>query len=249
MRSLPRATTMNESPLSRLSGAYLAALRIHCMQGSQASSQAAHEIGREAIAIGLETLDLARIHHHALAQLQGPNSNPRRRTDLTARAAAFFTEAITLIEETHSAAQETAADLTQLHAELAERTRDLAKAKDELERRIAARSTAETTLRKSQKTSDQLLKDSQVLEKQLQDLTHQLLSATECEQQEMSRQLNNEIAQTLLGLHMRILALKNEASANHANITQEIAATKRLVTDAKKSTSRLTNEISKRHPR
>ena len=38
-------------------------------QGPQASLQPAQELGREAVILGLETLDLARIHEQALATL------------------------------------------------------------------------------------------------------------------------------------------------------------------------------------
>ena len=53
---------MNETPLSRLSGTYLVSLGTHLAQGSEDNLETAREIGREAVAIGMETLDLARIH-------------------------------------------------------------------------------------------------------------------------------------------------------------------------------------------
>ena len=238
---------MNETPLSRLSGTYLVSLRTHLAQGSEATLEAAREIGRGAVAIGLETLDLARIHAHALTQLLGPDDSAACRTDLIVRATAFFTEAVTPIEETHCAALKTSAELTQLHVELDERTLDLADAKDALQRQIAERCGAETTLRHSQQVSDQLLKDSRILEQQLQDMTHQILSATEGERHRMSLHLNDEIAQVLLAIHLRILALHKEVAAKHEDFTQEIAATRRFVADSAKNISRLTHEFSREH--
>lgn len=235
---------MNESPLSRFSDAYLAALRIHCTQDRHESPQAAHEIGREAVASGLETLDLAIIHDHALIQLLSDGHSSARQTDLTVRAAAFFTEAITLIEETHTAALTAAESLDELHAELDVRLLDLADANDELQRQVTMRSLAEATLRKSQHSSGQLLLDSQVLERQLRDMTRQILSATESERRKMSRYLDDEIGQTLLAINVRFLALKSEVSATHADITREIAATQRLVTAAAKTISNLAHEFN-----
>jgi len=168
---------------------------------------------------------------------------------VTARAAAFFTEAIAPIEETHRAALKTAADLDELHAALTERTLDLADANGALERQIAERATAEITLRNSQQSSGQLLKESRIIEQQLQEMTHLILSATESERFHMSRQLNDGIAQTLLGIHIRLLALKSDAAAHHANLTQEIAATQRLVTTAAKTITRLAHEFSNPHAR
>ncbi|MCX6873736.1 MAG: hypothetical protein NTW21_08000 [Verrucomicrobia bacterium] len=235
---------MNNSPLSRLADKYLAALRTHLEQGPEVNLQAACEIGREAVAIGQETLDLARIHTQALTQLLVPDDSSAGWTDSTARAAAFFTEAITPIEETHRAALAAATDLGQLHARLDQLSLELADANDALQRQVAERFGAETALRHSQQSSDQLLKDSRALEQQVQDMTHQILSATESERQKMSQQLNDEIAQILLAIHVRILALQKEVAAKHADFTQEIATTRRFVADSAKIISRLAHEIN-----
>lgn len=230
---------MNESQLSRFSGAYLAALRTHCTDGGPAGIPNAHEIGREAVAIGMETLELAGIHDKALNQLLGLGETSASQKDLITRAAAFFTEAMTPIEETHEPALQVAGELTLLQSALDERTRDLAAASEELQRRVAERAAAETKLQNSQQSSDQLLKDSLVLEKQLRDMTRQILSATEGERQEMSRQCYDDIAQTLLGIHLRFLALTNEVDANHSELSKEISTTQRLVSQAAKTISNL----------
>ena len=86
---------MRKSVLSRSSGSFLAALQAHFDQGQQAGLGAAEAIGREAVGTGLETLDLARIHHHALAQLLTTTRRTGNRANLTACAAAFFAVTIT----------------------------------------------------------------------------------------------------------------------------------------------------------
>ena len=213
------------------------------------SLEAAQEIGRAAVAGGLETLDLARIHHQALAQLLGLDGSADVRAELGGRAAAFFTEAITPIEGTHRAALEATADLTHLHAALDERMLNLAEANRELQEEIAGRATVETALKESRRVSGELLKDSQVLEKQLRAMAHKILSATEAERLKMSRQLNDEIAQALLGVHIRILALKKDVAAKHTDITREIATTQRLVEDSSIIIRRLAHEFSIEHAR
>ena len=235
---------MKKSPLSRLSDTYLAALQAHFDHGQQAGLGAAEEIGREAVAIGLETLDLARIHHHALAQLLTTDGGAGNRESLTVCAAAFFTEAIAPIEETHRAALKANADLLQLHAALDERMLKLAEANRELQQQEAERAMAETALKNSQQTSGQLLKGSRILERHLQVMAHQILSATEAERHKMSLQLNDEIAQTLLGINIRILALKKDIAAYHAALGQAIADTQRLVEDSTQLISRLAHEFS-----
>ena len=70
----------------RLSQQYVAALEKHLKQGPQTSLQPALELGRQAVALGLETLDLARIHEQALATLELSNS----KNGFTKRAGDFF---------------------------------------------------------------------------------------------------------------------------------------------------------------
>src|ERR1700677_3694226 len=88
-----------------LSQRYAAALGKHLKQVPQAGLEPALALGRQTVAIGLETLDLARIHEQALVGLM-PGYSSRMRIIMTRRAAAFFTEANTLIEETHRAARQ-----------------------------------------------------------------------------------------------------------------------------------------------
>src|SRR5579859_2048130 len=96
--------------LSALSQEYVAALKNHLKQGPQAGLQPARGLGRRAVAIGLETLDLARIHERALATLEASSS----RDGYIKRAEIFFTEAVTPIEETHRAALKANAQLNRV---------------------------------------------------------------------------------------------------------------------------------------
>ncbi|MFN0080412.1 MAG: hypothetical protein ACKVY0_28420 [Prosthecobacter sp.] len=238
---------MNQSPLSRLSDQYLTALRSHFEQGPLAGLQEAHELGGQVVALGLETLDLAKIHEEVLAALILPDCAPVTRTDMIARAAVFFTEAIVPIEETHRAALESAADLKQLTATFGQRTLALADSNRELQAGVKGRKTAEAALETSERASGQLLKDSRLLERELQDMTRKILSANEAERKKMSHQLQDDIAQTLLGLHVRLLALKNEASNRHAGLAQEITLTQRLVEAAVKTINRFAREFDIPH--
>ena len=96
--------------LNTLSRQYVAALRKHLQQGPRASLLPAQGLGRRAVACGLETLDLARIHEEALAALEATSS----RNGIIKRAELFFAEAITPIEKTHRAALNACVRLGQL---------------------------------------------------------------------------------------------------------------------------------------
>ena len=79
---------------------YAAALKKHLRQRPRAGLKAARRLGCRAASMGLETLDVARIHERTLEQLEASSS----RDGILERAGEFFTETITPIEETHRAA-------------------------------------------------------------------------------------------------------------------------------------------------
>jgi signal transduction histidine kinase len=72
----------------------------------------------------------------------------------------------------------------------------------------------EAALRKSGEHYTRLLKESLQLQERLRNLTHQVLAAQENERRNISRELQDEIAQTLLGINVRLLSLKQEARSN-----------------------------------
>lgn len=238
---------MSESLLSQLSAHYLAALRTHLQQGRQASLLPAHALGTETVSMGLETLDLAKVHHQALAMLIPPDGSPSTRSKMTQRAESFFTEAIVPIEKTHRLARESGADLQQLQERLGQRTLDLADSHRHLQQGITERITAEAALENSERTSSQLLLESRQLEQQLKDMTRKIMSADEVERKKMSLQLHDEIGQSLLGIHMRLLTLKKQMAARHEGITQEITTTQQLVEAAVKTINHFAHEFGIPH--
>jgi signal transduction histidine kinase len=226
-----------------LSRRYRTSLRKHLKQGPRASLRPARGLGRQAVAIGLETLDLARIHAEALATIEASSS----RDGIIERAEIFFTEAITPIEETHRAAIKANLRLSQLKKRLGRRTMDLAASNRSLKQGIAQRKTVEESLKKTGAHSKKLLKESFALQNHLQHLTHQILSTQEDKRKEISRELQDEIAQTLLGINVRLLTLKREAAVNAKGLQKEIAITQRLVDMSVKSLDRFAREFGKHH--
>jgi signal transduction histidine kinase len=229
--------------LTPLSQRYVAALRKHLRQGPRASLQPALELGRQAAALNLETLDVARIHEGALATLEASSS----RDGIIERAGIFFAEAITPIEETHRAALEANVHLSQLHQTLDRRTVDLAASNRSLKQDIVQRKTVEQALKKSGEHSRKLLKESRDVQTHLQSLTHQILSGQEDKRKKISRDLHDEIAQTLLGINVRLLTLKKEDEINASSLKKEIASTQRLVDKSVKSINGFAREFGIHH--
>ncbi|MGD0263263.1 MAG: histidine kinase [Verrucomicrobiota bacterium] len=229
--------------LSRLSGRYASALRKHLKQGPQASLQPARGLGRQAVASGLETLDVARIHERALAALEAAGS----KDGIIGRADIFFTETIAPIEQTHRAALKASARLNRLNKMLGRRTVDLAASNRSLQQGIARRKTVEAALKKSGEHYKTLLEESQALQKHLQHLTHRILAAQEDKRKKLSHDLQDEIAQTLLGINVRLLTVKKAAGRSAKSLQKEIASTQRLVDMSVKTIQRFAREYRKHH--
>jgi len=227
--------------LTRLSRGYATALHKHLKQGRRASLQSARKLGRQAVASGLETLDLARIHVAALASLEASSSQD----GIIKRAELFFAEAITPIEKTHRAAQQASGHLNQLAKTLGRRTVELATSGRHLKRGIVQRKAAEQALKKSGKHRATLLEQSRLLQEHLRQMTRQILLAQEDKRTKISRELHDEIAQTLLGINVRLVTLKREATVNAKGLKKEIANTRRLVEKSKITLRRFVGELGK----
>jgi signal transduction histidine kinase len=224
--------------LNGLSQRYVTALRKHLNQGPRASLQPALGLGRRAVVLGLETLELARIHERALVTLEAASG----KDGIVKRAEIFFTEALTPIVETHRAARQSKIQLHRLNVTLGRRTAELAVTNRQLKRGIIRRKTVEAALKTSGEHYARLLKDSLQLQEGLRQLTHQVLASQEDERRKISRELQNEIAQTLLGINVRLLTLKQEARSNTRGLKNEIASTQRLVLKSARSVRRVARE-------
>jgi signal transduction histidine kinase len=236
-----------ETKLTNLSRQYTAALRKHLKQGRRASLQTSQRLGRGAMADGLETLDLARIHEIALARLVLPGYSSAIRKSMLKRAEIFFVEAIAPIETTHRASQEADAHLKVLVRTLDRRTVDLAVSGRHLKRGIVRRKAAQHALQKRGKRSVKLLEESRHLQEHLRHLAHQILLAQENKRTKISRELHDEVAQTLLGINVRLLTLKQEAAVNSKGLKKEIANTQRLVEKSMKTMGRFSREFGIHH--
>ena len=224
-----------------LSQRYVTALRRHLKPRLRAGLQPALRLGRQAVVLGLETLDLARMHEQALVNLELSAS----KNGLLKRAEIFFHEALTPMVETHRAARQGKMDLHRLNGTLGRRTAELAATNRQLHRGIVRRKSVEVALKKSGVHYTRLLKDSLQLQEGLRQLTHRVLAAQEVERKQISIELQDEIAQTLLGINVRLLSLKSAARVNTKGLKKEIASTQRLVLKSARSVRRVAREFRK----
>jgi signal transduction histidine kinase len=215
--------------LNGLSRRYQAALREYLKPVPKPNSQLAQGLGRRAIALGLETLDLARFHEQALITLVLPRYSPNTRDRMIRRAGTFFAEAITPIEKTHRTASDANVHLNQMIKTLSRRSAALADSNRQLTQEIVQRHYLEESLRNSEQHYIDLLEQSRHMQEQLRLLSRQLLVAQEEERKKISHELHDEIAQTLTGINVRLATLKTEATVNTKGLQKKITSTQRMV--------------------
>ncbi len=230
--------------LSAMSLQYATALKKHLKQGPQASLQSARELGRRAVTMGLETLDVARIHEGALAKLEASDS----KHGVVKRAEIFFIGVIRPMEKIHRAELKTSIRLDQVNKMLDRRMANLAATNRSLKQSIARRKTEERAIRKSGEHSKKLLVESHHLQEHLQHLAHQILSSQEGNRKKISHSLQDDIAQTLLGINVRLLTLKREAVVNATDFKDGIASMQRLVEESVQSITRFASELNIHQP-
>ena len=229
--------------LIRLSQRYLKALGNHLRPGRPVipPGRIASGLGIEAAGLGLETLGLARIHEQALATLKLSTTQ----NGLTKRAGIFFAEANLPIEEMRHGAQQRKVQLSRMEELLEERTEELAVSNRQLKRVVARRKRMEEGAEQTGLHHQKCLEESLQLQKRLRQLTHRVLAAQENERTNISRELQNEIAQTLLGINVRLLALKQEGRGSAKSLKSEIASTQRLVESSAKFVRRVARKYGK----
>jgi signal transduction histidine kinase len=217
-----------------LSQRYVAALRKHLKLGTRASLEPALALGRRSVAFGFETIELARIHERALLSLKLSGENG----ELIRRAQVFLAQAISPNSGTQGKAHMSRVTLNRLNKLLGRCTMQLAATNRQLQQSIVERKLKEDAFEKSGTHHDKCLAESLRLQKHLRELTHRMLTAQEVERTKLSHELQDDIAQTLLGLNVRLLSLKQEARSNTKGLKNEIASTQRLVVESAKSVRR-----------
>ncbi len=229
--------------LAEFSRRYGAMLRAH-LKRRRPTLRPAKELGRRAITMGLETLDLARIHERTLMKLLiSPSSASTRRDGIIRRAGLFFAEATIPIEKTHGPARIASAHLNRMIQTLTERGMSLATSNHRLKQETAQRRLAEEALRKSELHYGLLLEQSRHMQEQLRLLSRQLLSAQEEERKKISRELHDVIAQTLTSINIQLATLRREATLDSKGLERKIARTQQMVEKSVNLVHRFAREL------
>jgi PAS domain S-box-containing protein len=123
------------------------------------------------------------------------------------------------------------------------RTEGLAVANRELRQEIVRGQAVEEALRASEQNQSRLLEQSRHMQEQLRHLSHQILQAQEEERKRISRELHDEITQTLVGISVHLETLAREATISPKALRQKIVRTQRLVEKSVNIVHRFSREL------
>lgn len=236
-------TSSNTNQTAKLARRYRAALRRYLKDTTRAKPASALKLGHEAAGLGLDVLELAGIHEDVLIDEALATKTARVRQRIVRRARRFFAEAIVPIEATHRTALENNSTLVRLNRELQQRTREISASHRKLTAEIAKRKAVEQNLRKSERQSSRLLRQSRQLQEDLQHLSRGILSAQEAERKRISRELHDLVAQTLTAINVHLANLKKEAAQNAKGLKQNITRTQKLVERSVDEVHRFAREL------
>ncbi|MDZ4743910.1 MAG: histidine kinase [Verrucomicrobiota bacterium] len=129
------------------------------------------------------------------------------------------------------------------HNNLSSCRKELTATKSRLKKEISRRESAEGKLRQSKLHYSKLLKESDLLQGQLRHLTHQVLLDQEDDREEISRELHDDIAQTLTGINIHLASLSREAVINTKGLKKIISHTQKLVEQAVNIVHRFASDL------
>src|ERR1019366_9014446 len=138
--------------------------------------------------------------------------------------------------------------LSRLTETLGRRTEELAATHRQLRRGVVRRKVMADAFEKSGRHHKECLEESLQLQNHLRQLTHRVLAAQEDERHKISHELQDEIAQTLLGINVRLLSMKQKARSHSKGLKHEIASTQRLVVKSARFVRRFARELDLHRP-
>jgi signal transduction histidine kinase len=105
----------------------------------------------------------------------------------------------------------------------------LAVTNQELKQEIVRRQAVEDALKSSEQHTSQLLEQARLMQTRLRELSHRILQAQEDERKRISRELHDEITQTLVSINVHLDSLALAPKIDPDGLKRKIVQTQRLV--------------------
>jgi PAS domain S-box-containing protein len=112
-----------------------------------------------------------------------------------------------------------------------------------LKREIVRREAVEAALRQSEGTARHLLEESNKMQRQLRDMSRRILTVQEDQRKEISRELHDQITQTLVGINIHMAAYAKAVKADPGSITRAAVPIRRLVEKAVKTVHKFAQDL------
>lgn len=207
---------------------YMQALRAHLDLGTTLP-EAASEVAQQALAAEMTTLELAILHEDLLLTEVLADIPTRKQPAQIKRSAEFFAAVISS-EVTTAGNKISTPDQRKIITQLSQRAHELVVAKRQLSTEITRRKAVEISLKASEAHHAKSLKDAKFLKDRLQALSRQILSLHEQERKKISKDLHDVVAQSLMGINVRLATLKIKTGQNTQEFNRTISSTQRLLT-------------------
>jgi signal transduction histidine kinase len=222
---------------------YLPALRRHLGPRGNADGAQARALGRAAVARGLGPRDLVAVHERAMLTLAPKLDLADSGGGPIKRAGWFLTSAMIPLESAERTTRTANLTLRERNATLRAHTAALALGNRRLAREVARREAGEAIIVRGQEKYRALFLESQVMQKKLRRLTRQILSAQEEERKKISRELHDEVVQTLVGINVELTALGASVAADLSAFRRRLTRTRRLVEGSVNAVHRFAREL------
>lgn len=217
---------------------YEAALRSCLQDGGHLDT--ASEINQLARSSKIPIRDFAEFHEQILLDGVLTTGNRGLRLKQRRHASRFFSEVCSFTDGDEvgvpSALKQTIAILSERGTQLADNSRDL--------RQKLAKSLGREKDRKANHLRfTHALKESERLKDQLRLLSRRVLTIQEEERKNISRELHDVIAQSLVGVNFRLASLKRESSLNTRALQRNVTLTQSLVKKSTEIVHRFAREL------
>jgi len=212
-----------------LARSYAVTLEKYLEDEQEAVLEQAYQLGRSAIAQKLGVLDVARVHHEALEKLL--RSPPGGGSDgcVLKTAETFLMQSLSPFEATHRGFRE-------MNVKLQERNR-------ELEAQIRERKRAEYALRLGKKHYRSLFNQARAMQQRLRNLSNKILRTQEEERERISRELHDEVGQSLTAINVTLATLSNEHPMNSNATGRKLAESQSLLQETMETVHRFARDL------
>jgi two-component system sensor histidine kinase DegS len=214
---------------SHLAERYAHELCAHLCSSETGNGDCAQGLGRAALASGLDTRDLAEMHAAALLEVATSRDFIKSGRQSIGRARFFFGEALIPLETAERSTRDAIRRLQQRNETLRDHATALRRINRQLANEVSKRKVSEEAACEGRKQYQKLFLESQQTQKKLRQVTRQILIAQEAERKQISRELHDEVVQTLVGINVQLTAMHKATPSGLRPLRSKIVATQRLV--------------------